>query len=39
MKNVELTGRSSERRANDIDSIGPSVYGDSVRGNLTISVF
>ena len=29
MKNVELTDESSERRADDIDFIGPSVYGDS----------
>lgn len=29
MKNVELTDERSERRADDIDFIGPSVYGDS----------
>ena len=40
MKNVELTDRNSERQADDIDFIGPSVYVDSVyKVNLTISVF
>ena len=40
LKNVELTDRSCERRADDIDFIGPSVYGDPLcKGNLIISVF
>ena len=34
MKNVELTDRSSERQADDIDLIGPSVYGDSIYREL-----
>ena len=40
MKNVEFTDRSGERLADDIDFIGPSVYGNSIyKGNLTMSVF
>ena len=30
MKNIKLTDRSSDRRADDNNFIGPSVYGDSI---------
>ena len=38
MSKVKLTNQSSDRQADDIDFIGPSVYGDSTyKGDLTIS--